>query len=132
MRDAVSGSNAPQFWFADSSDAQFLIDSDGTGTGRIFMQAGSGSGGYGAGLILHSDAHATNPGDLHLFPSTTSDEVIVYSALGGAARLKVAMSPAAGTTSLYLYDSDNATLEQVTVGAADSGGAGYKVLRIPN
>lgn len=37
-----------------------------------------------------------------------------------------------GETSLWLYDDDNATMEQVTVGAADSGGSGYKLLRIPN
>lgn len=44
----------------------------------------------------------------------------------------VTNATAAGTTRLYLYDVDNATLEHVTVGAADSGGAGFKVLRIPN
>jgi hypothetical protein len=31
-----------------------------------------------------------------------------------------------------VWDNDNATLERVSVGAADSGGAGFKVLRIPN
>lgn len=39
---------------------------------------------------------------------------------------------AAGETGLWLYDKDNNTMERVTVGAADSGGSGYKVLRIPN
>lgn len=39
---------------------------------------------------------------------------------------------AATETSLWLYDLDNAAIQQVTVGAADSGGAGFKVLRIPN
>jgi len=38
----------------------------------------------------------------------------------------------AGNTRLLLYDVDNATVERVSVGAPDSGGAGYKVLRIPN
>lgn len=38
----------------------------------------------------------------------------------------------AGNTRLLLYDVDNGTLERVSVGVADSGGAGYKVLRIPN
>lgn len=38
----------------------------------------------------------------------------------------------ASETGLLVYDVDNATLERVTVGAADSGGAGFKVLRIPN
>lgn len=38
----------------------------------------------------------------------------------------------AGNTGLMLWDVDNNTLERVTVGAADSGGTGFKVLRIPN
>lgn len=41
-------------------------------------------------------------------------------------------STTAGQTRLLVYDVDNGTLERVTVGAADSGGAGFKVLRIPN
>lgn len=35
-------------------------------------------------------------------------------------------------TALMIYDVDNNTLERVTVGAADSGGVGFKLLRIPN
>lgn len=38
----------------------------------------------------------------------------------------------AGDTALSIYDLDNATLERVSIGAADSGGTGFKVLRIPN
>ena len=42
-------------------------------------------------------------------------------------------SPVTATqTSLLLYDVDNNTLERVTVGIADSGGTGFKVLRILN
>lgn len=47
-------------------------------------------------------------------------------------RIRVDNTATAGQTALLLWDVDNATLERVTVGAADSGGAGYKVLRIPN
>lgn len=47
-------------------------------------------------------------------------------------KMKVDDSSTATHTSLLLYDVDNGTLERVTVGAADSGGAGFKVLRIPN
>jgi hypothetical protein len=46
--------------------------------------------------------------------------------------LRVDASATATHTRLMVYDVDNATLERVTVGAADSGGAGFKVLRIPN
>lgn len=45
---------------------------------------------------------------------------------------KVAHETSAGKTRFWLYDNDTATLVQVEVGAADSGGTGYKVLRIPN
>jgi hypothetical protein len=38
----------------------------------------------------------------------------------------------AGNTRLLLYDVDNGKVERVSVGAADSGGAGFKVLRLPN
>ena len=38
----------------------------------------------------------------------------------------------AGDTALLLWDVDNGVMERVTVGAADSGGSGYKVLRILN
>ena len=43
-----------------------------------------------------------------------------------------ATTAVAGQTRFLLYDVDNATLERVTVGPADSGGVGFKVLRIPN
>lgn len=46
--------------------------------------------------------------------------------------LRVEQTDTEFDTSLYIYDHDNATLERVTVGAADSGGTGYKLLRIPN
>lgn len=38
----------------------------------------------------------------------------------------------AGETNLLVFDVDNAIVERVTVGAANSGGAGFKLLRIPN
>jgi hypothetical protein len=38
----------------------------------------------------------------------------------------------AGNIRLLIYDVDNGKVERVSVGSADSGGAGFKVLRIPN
>tara|TARA_R100001244_G_scaffold132394_1_gene108857 strand:- start:5873 stop:7678 length:1806 start_codon:yes stop_codon:yes gene_type:complete len=38
----------------------------------------------------------------------------------------------AGDTRLLVYDIDNGQLERVSVGAADSGGVGFKLLRIAN
>ena len=44
---------------------------------------------------------------------------------GGAEGMRVDLDATAGNTRLLVYDVDNATLERVSVGAADSGGAGY-------
>lgn len=46
--------------------------------------------------------------------------------------LRVSRSVVAADTWLMVFDVDNATLERVSVGAADSGGVGFKLLRIPN
>lgn len=46
--------------------------------------------------------------------------------------LSIDDSATATHTRLLVYDVDNAQLERVTVGATDSGGVGFKVLRIPN
>jgi hypothetical protein len=46
--------------------------------------------------------------------------------------LRVDASSTARDTRMFVYDVDNATLERVTVGIADSGGSGFKVLRIAN
>jgi hypothetical protein len=128
------GGSESYLYFDGSADTAILQDNDNTGTGRIYSQAGSGSDAHGAGYILHAASHAVNPGELHLFPASGAGGVwfkrgIGLATMGGFDRIN---SLSTNETNLYLYDADNGTLEQVTVGAADSGGSGYKVLRIPN
>jgi hypothetical protein len=55
----------------------------------------------------------------------------VNFALGGSERVRFS-EPSTDETSLWLYDANTTSMVRVTVGAADSGGSGYKVLRIPN
>lgn len=50
----------------------------------------------------------------------------------GQVNLQVDSNNTAGNTRFLIYDVDNGTLERVSVGAADSAGSGFKVLRIPN
>lgn len=47
-------------------------------------------------------------------------------------KLRVDITAVAGDTALMLWDVNGAAMVRVTVGANDSGGAGFKVLRIPN
>jgi hypothetical protein len=46
--------------------------------------------------------------------------------------LEVDNDNTAGNTRFLLYDNDSGSLVRVSVGADDSGGSGYKVLRVPN
>jgi len=46
--------------------------------------------------------------------------------------LETDSSAVASETRLLLYDVDTGALVRVSVGANDSGGTGFKVLRIPN
>jgi hypothetical protein len=52
--------------------------------------------------------------------------------VGNTTQVQVDEDSTAGNTRLLVYDVDNGQVERVTVGAADSGGSGFKVLRIPN
>ena len=96
----------------------------------------------GAGVIRHyyrttyEDGSSATPsitfnldGDTGLFRPTTNQLSI---SAGGATAASFDASTTAGDTRFLIYDVDNGTLERVTVGAADSGGTGFKVLRIPN
>ena len=52
--------------------------------------------------------------------------------IGGNPKIAADDTATATHTALKVYDVDNNALESVTVGAADSGGAGFKLLRVPN
>lgn len=51
---------------------------------------------------------------------------------GGAITFQVDSNATAGNTRLLIWDVDNNQIERVSVGANDSGGAGFKLLRIAN
>lgn len=50
----------------------------------------------------------------------------------GTESMRIDHTASAGFTRMQIFDVDNNQLERVSVGAADSGGTGFKVLRIPN
>lgn len=94
----------------DNSSADWYFTFRNTGSTRVRFGAGTTDGSF-------------------IQPETT-DKVSLKNAAGTV--MAQITPPSSGETGLWLYDADNATLERVTVGAADSGGAGFKVLRIPN
>ena len=79
-------------------------------SGKLWgLQSSGGGSGFGAGrLVISTGAGAGVPMGFFDQPVT------------------------AGYTSLALYDVNTGTLQRVQVGAADSGGAGFRMLRVPN
>lgn len=75
------------------------------------------------------DALVTNPSD-----ASFSTQGRLSSAKNGALADRLAWDEGAGanTTGLLLFDANSGTLKRVNVGAADSGGAGQRMLTIAN
>jgi hypothetical protein len=111
--------NAP----SATQNGDFLGSNFGKGRGN----AGAYLVNAGAGFIFVASENYTTTGGARIDLYATEN--------GSSGVTKVAQLDKPSTTTqtgLMIWDVDNATLERVTVGAADSGGAGFKVLRIPN
>lgn len=103
----------------------------GENEGGIFIQAGSGSS-YGGYIGVYADGHPTNAKNVEIGPSLGG--VINFKRYLGAIEIlaKLDYQMSATETSLWLFDGSDSTLKRVAVGAEDSGGTGYRLLRIAN
>lgn len=94
----------------------FLMLKSGEADATTAMEIAGGSG-----IYFTIDNFATDA----LFIDTSNSSYFVD-------RMTLDASVTAGHTRMLLWDVDAAALVRVSVGADDSGGTGYKVLRIPN
>lgn len=93
-----------------------------------------GSNDSGANYTRLAINHTGNAGDIQYKSDALGTETFrphVFQ-IGSTNVAKFDTTSAAGETRFWLYDEDNGTMERVTVGVPDSGGAGFKLLRIPN
>ncbi|MFW9893903.1 MAG: hypothetical protein ACFFFO_16985 [Candidatus Thorarchaeota archaeon] len=129
---AAGSATAPSIRFSSDSDTGFFYSP----VAIRWSIGGVERGVFASTWFSVPNGTVSNPG--LEFQSDADNGMYLVSAdkiglsAGGAAAVQLDKSVTAGDTRLLLYDVDNATLERVTVGATDSGGAGYKVLRIPN
>lgn len=127
---------------AGKRDAGTTTITDGLTLGH--QSTGTPAAGLGIGIQLNVNSSTTADQNAARLTASWSDAthatltslLSVYTRTGGAAqaeRLRVdAGDGVAGNTGLMIWDLDNNTLERVTVGIADSGGIGFKLLCIPN
>lgn len=85
-----------------------------------------------ANLRNNADSANANMAEHKMVKNAGVDTADHEFTIGGSKVAEFDNTSTAGSTRFLIYDVDNATVERVTVGAADSGGAGFKVLRIPN
>lgn len=83
----------------------------------------------GASNAIHFYDRATDGGTVIAYSAAVGAWALYH---GGSDFFKVDQSTTARDTRLLIWDVDNGALERVTVGDPDSGGSGFKVLRIPN
>lgn len=118
---------SPTFSTAANNDSCTIFSTAGT-----FNNTGAHTGLTGTMLALGAPASSGTWATIRMLhiltptPGTTKVGIEVENAF------RTDWTATAGQTRMLVYDVDNATLERVTVGAADSGGAGFKVLRIAN
>lgn len=114
---------------ASSQTANLLeINSNGGSGGDLFKISSAGA------FTANSSAQFSDfrfVSDTDTGISRDGTNILAIDA-GGSAAAQFDADATAGNTRFLIYDVDNATLERVSVGAADSGGSGYKVLRIAN
>jgi len=97
-------------------------------------------GGGGSGPIIRNVGSSGSvptiiPNKADLDTGLTRSGINQSSIVNGgveALRVRATTASIAAHTNLFVFDYDNGQLEIVSVGAADSGGAGFKLLRIAN
>lgn len=128
---STATTNAVNDIFCIRFDGAAGAASDGIGAGQVYQVNTSTTFGVTAvqtAGVWNNKTHASRTSDFRILTVTNAGalaEAARFDGGGGA-------TPSAGNTGMMLWDVDNNTLERVTVGVADSGGAGFKVLRIPN
>jgi len=124
--------------FYESADDTLQVVTSGSAFAKFASSRLSNSGSIG-----RTSVYFANPANVTPNYSFHSDENTgmywaaadnISFAAGGieTVRIEDPADLAATETGMWLYDADNGTLQQVTVGADDSGGSGFKLLRIAN
>lgn len=144
-----------RFQLNDRSTRLMTVDVDGSGCHRVSVEAPGTTGSAYVGFYEndgttrkgHVGYGASGNNFLYLWQEEadvlaviSGGDIFVQTTAGGNINMSQGATvvgrfdnnSTAGNTRFLVYDVDNATLERVSVGAADSGGTGFKVLRIPN
>lgn len=149
IKGAASQSGNLTEWRNSSSTIITSITSSGAlvftgqsitlGTGTT-IAAAHATANIGFTLTTSSKSYSLNSSGLYNSSAGTVGGIYLAGGASGlvqliqnsVVKLEIDNSGAAGETHLRLLDITAGTLKRVSIGAADSGGVGFKVLRVPN
>jgi len=122
--------HASNFSEIEAFSSSYMRFKMGGGTTKFQLSNAAGVSSYLHHAFLLRNNSATNIALEIELASGQSDPALEINSSSNNTEFQVDPSGglSAGQTNLHLYDEDNGALEQVTVGAADSGGTGFKVL----
>lgn len=161
LMSEVENLSAPVFWTGGSTptNSRLVVQQQDLSVSRFFKIAAAasstnghqveiegGQNGYGAGISFQSrtDVNVNSTEMARIvargtaaWNSTSSNqdaEIAIFATLNGSSTeiARVRADVGSGSTPLYLLDPSSGTIKNVEVGANDSGGTGYKLLRIAN
>jgi hypothetical protein len=129
----IFATNMATHLYKENANTNFLTRDEAAGTSRYFIQPGAGSAGFGAALRLHGHAHASKAGVAELSSSAGVGSIDFTNGAAGTLLASITtVGSAADDTTLLVLDITAGTVKRASRGAVDSGGAGFRLLRIPN
>lgn len=131
----VSSSGSIQFGTQpdsiSSANGQISIRSDnGVGNNATFTFGATGQLGLPGAVVMGGSVEVLSRSGTVVKVANNTGEVQI--APDGTSRLTVDLDATANNTRLLVWDVTAGSLRRVSIGAADSGGSGFRVLRIPN
>jgi hypothetical protein len=124
VNDAATNATTDVLWLAHNSSG---TPAAGFGTRMLYTLESSTSANQHAVAENVTWIDATHASRTSRYAVQT-----VYNAGSLTDTIAAGRTGAADSTGLWLYDETAASLKQVTRGAADSGGAGFRLLRVAN
>jgi len=100
--------------------------------GAIYISGGSAYD-HGGSLQFYGEDQASYPGDVYIVSGShdATPASVIQLAYRSAGSYQTIMT-LGNDRHIDIWDWDDSAMREVSFGADDSGGAGYKVLRIPN
>lgn len=125
-----SGLGSPDVGVTRSAAGVLRVTNGTTGAGKLLVASNSTTSGGQAHVVASAADVTALRVDSAASPTLPAFDVRINGTENTG--IKVDASTTAGDTRFFLYDATSGAIQRVVVGANDSGGTGYRMLRIAN